>query len=433
MEGIQRQTSEVAMVFERAAREATEASTLAPYAVRSASTRRRYHERPDVYRTEFQRDRDRVLHSFAFRRLQHKTQVFVVTEGDFYRTRLTHTLEVGQIARSIAAALGLNVDLVEAVALAHDLGHPPFGHAGEQELHLVMEEHGGFEHNVQSLRVVDELEIGYATYPGLNLTWHVRQGIATHATIYDAPEVPAEFAGLPHASLEGQVVDLADMIAYSTHDLDDALRIGLADERDLTAKGIELWVEALRYADQLLARHDFTETQVELTLEEVRGEVPRYLLPAGSRKRADVRIREAIRWMIGRLVEDVITTSAEALDRARAESADAAMMSRERLVRMSGLLEGQLRQLAHYLREVVYYHPEKLVMEQKARRIVRGLFDAFAREPRLLPRGVQERLEGAEAHRVVCDHVSSMTDRSALDLYNRLFETYEIGFGGGTG
>ena len=158
------------MPFERAARETLEASALAPYAVRSASTRRRYHELPDAYRTEFQRDRDRVLHSTAFRRLQHKTQVFVVTEGDLYRTRLTHTLEVAQIARSIASALMLNSDLVEAIALAHDLGHPPFGHAGEQELHLLMREHGGFEHNLQSLRVVDELEVRYAMYPGLNLS-----------------------------------------------------------------------------------------------------------------------------------------------------------------------------------------------------------------------------------------------------------------------
>lgn len=237
------------MAVERTSREVMEGSVLAQYAVRSASTRRRYHEQPDVYRTEFQRDRDRILHSTAFRRLQHKTQVFVVTEGDFYRTRLTHTLEVGQVARSVAAALGLNVDLVEGIALAHDLGHPPFGHAGEQELHILMNGYGGFEHNIHSLRVVDELEIRYAMHPGLNLTWHVRQGIATHATLYDAPEVPDEFAHFPHASLEGQVVDLADMIGFSTHDLDDALQIGLADEEDLVAKGIELWVEASRYAD----------------------------------------------------------------------------------------------------------------------------------------------------------------------------------------
>jgi dGTPase len=420
-----------AMIFGRAEREELEASSLAPYAVRSAATRRRYHERPDRHRTEFQRDRDRVLHSTAFRRLQHKTQVFVVTEGDFYRTRLTHTLEVSQIARSIAEALGLNRDLVEAVALAHDLGHPPFGHAGEQELHVLMDGHGGFEHNIQSLRVVDELETRYAAYPGLNLSWHVRQGIATHATIYDAPEIPPEFAAVPHASLEGQVVDLADMIAYSTHDLDDALHIGLADETDLDAKGIELWVEALRFADQLLARHDVARTQVELTLEEVRGEVPRYDLPQESRKRSDVRIREAIRWMIGRLVEDVIATSDSRVRNTGVTSADSAMHSEHRLVRMSELLESQLRQLAAYLREVVYYHPEKLLMEQKARRVVRGLFETFAAEPRLLPRGVQERLADADVHRVVCDYVSTMTDRAALDVYNKVFETYEIGFGGG--
>lgn len=418
------------MRFDRAAREAVEISTLAPYAVRSASTRRRYHEPPDVFRTEFQRDRDRVLHSTAFRRLQHKTQVFVVTEGDFYRTRLTHTLEVSQIARSIAAGLGLNVDLVEAIALAHDLGHPAFGHAGEQELHTLMEGHGGFEHNIQSLRVVDELEMRYAMFPGLNLSWHVRQGIGTHATIYDAPDVPPEFAEFPHASLEGQVVDLADMIAYSTHDLDDALRIGLADEDDLEARGIELWMEASRYAAQVVARRDMADRQVELTLEEVRGEVPLDFLLPGSRKRDDVRIREAIRWMIGRLVEDVVRTSDETLHRSGAGLPEDAIRFPERLVRLSDLRAGQLEQLAFYLRDVVYYHPEKLLMEQKARRIVRALFDMFVREPRLLPRVTQERLERADGHRVVCDYISGMTDRYALDLYNRLFETYEIGFGG---
>ncbi len=421
------------MIVDRAAREAVEATTLAPYATRSASTRRRYHDRPDAYRTEFQRDRDRVLHSTAFRRLQHKTQVFVVTEGDFYRTRLTHTLEVSQIARSIASALGLNVDLVEAVALGHDLGHPPFGHAGERELHLLMKEHGGFEHNVQSLRVVDDLEVRYAMHPGLNLSWHVRQGIATHATLYDNPIVPDEFAHLPHASPEGQVVDIADMIAYSTHDLDDALRIGLADEADLEAKEIELWVEASRYAAQLVARRDTAETQVELTLEEVRGEAtPLPFLRPGSRKREDVRIREGIRWMIGHLVEDVIRTSAERIGQSGAASADAVMRSSQRLIAMSDLLTGQLEQLALYLRDVVYYHPDKLLLEQKARRIVRGLFDVFVREPGLLPRVTQERLERVDAHRVVCDYISGMTDRFALDRYNRLFETYEIGFGGGT-
>jgi len=418
------------MTSDRARREAIEAQTLAPYAVRSASTSRRYHERPDAYRTEFQRDRDRVLHSTAFRRLQHKTQVFVVTEGDFYRTRLTHTLEVSQIARSIAAALGLNVDLVEAVALAHDLGHPPFGHAGEQELHLLMHDAGGFEHNVQSLRVVDELEVRYAMYPGLNLTWHVRQGIATHATLYDAPVVPEEFLRFPQASLEGQVVDLADMIAYSTHDLDDALRIGLADEQELTARGIELWLEASRYAGQLMARRDAAEHQVELRLEEVRGEVPLDFLPPGSRRRADVRVREAIRWMIGRLVEDVIAASAAALAAAAPTSAEAAMRHPRRLVRLSEVREGQLRQLAFYLRDVVYNHPDKLVMEQKARRIVRGLFEILVKEPRLLPRVTQERLDRAPIQRVVCDFISEMTDRYALDLFSRLFETYEIGFGG---
>jgi dGTPase len=417
------------MVTDRLSREALEDRTLAPYAVRSALTRRHYHEAPDPYRTEFQRDRDRILHSAAFRRLQHKTQVFVVTEGDFYRTRLTHTLEVSQIARSIAAALGLNVDLVEAVALAHDVGHPPFGHAGEQELHVLMHDHGDFEHNLQSLRVLDEIEVRYANYPGLNLSWHVRQGVATHATIYDAPQVPAEFAAATTGTLEGQVVDLADMIAYSTHDLDDALRIGLADEDDLRTQGIELWVEAAGYADRLMASRDAAEQQVELRLEEKRGEVSAGFLPRASRQRLEVRVREAIRWMIGRLVEDVIQTSEAALSASGVASAADALHA-PRLVRLSDLRERQIRQLAFYLRDVVYYHPEKLLMEQKARRIIRALFEVYVNEPRLLPRVVQERLGAADPYRVTCDYISGMTDRYALDLYSRAFETYEIGFGG---
>lgn len=418
------------MIVDRAAREALEEKTLALYATRSVGARRRYHEHPDAHRTEFQRDRDRILHSTAFRRLQHKTQVFVVTGGDFYRTRLTHTLEVSQIARSIASSLGLNVDLVEALALAHDIGHPPFGHAGEAELHELMAVSGGFEHNVQALRVVDELEIRYAMFPGLNLSWPVRQGLATHSTIYDAPDVPAEFASLPHASLEGQVVDVADMIAYSTHDLDDALHIGLADEADLNANQVELWHEAAHFAAQRVARRDAVETQVELSLEEQHGEgVPLHFLPPNSHKRTNVRVREAIRWMIGRLVEDVVATSAERITQAGVRSADAAMHHSHRLIEMTGLRAGQLRQLALYLRDVVYYHPDKLRMEQKARRIIQALFDVFVKEPRLLPRVTQERLEAADCRRVVCDYISGMTDRFALDLYNRLFETYEIGSG----
>ncbi len=418
-------------LVERRTREAQEAATLALYATRSAGALRRYHETPDRFRTEFQRDRDRVLHSTAFRRLQHKTQVFVVTEGDFYRTRLTHTLEVSQIARSIAAALGLNVDLAEAIALAHDLGHPPFGHAGEQELHALMADHGGFEHNLQSLRVVDELEVRYAHAPGLNLTWPVRQGIATHATLYDTPAVPAEFARYPQPSLEAQVVDLADMIAYSTHDLDDALRIGLADEDDLAAKDIELWADAVRAAEALVARSDAARTQVELSLEEPRGERAGVFLPPGSPKRADVRVREAIRWMIGRLVEDVIATSARRIASSGVGSAEEAMGHPQRLVVLGDLLHQQLLQLAAYLRDVVYFHPDKLQMEQKARRVVRGLFEAFVAQPRLLPRVTQERLARADVYRVVCDYVSGMTDRFALDVYTRLFETSTLGFGGG--
>jgi len=267
-------------------------------------------------------------------------------------------------------------------------------------------------------------------FPGLNLSWPVRQGIATHSTMYDTPEVPAEFAGLRNASLEGQVVDLADMIAYSTHDLDDALHIGLADEADLDANNVELWHEASHFAAQRVARRDAAETQVELSLEEQHGEgIPLHFLPPKSRKRTNVRVREAIRWMIGRLVEDVVATSAERIAKAGVTSLDSATHYSHRLIEMTGLRAGQLRQLALYLRDVVYYHPDKLLMEQKARRIVSALFEVFAKEPRLLPRVTQERLTSADRRQVVCDYISGMTDRFALDLYNRLFETYEIGFG----
>jgi dGTPase len=295
-----------------------------------------------------------------------------------------------------------------------------------------MEGRGGFEHNLQSLRVVDELEVRYAHAPGLNLTWPVRQGIATHATLYDTPAVPPEFAGWAQPSLEAQTVDLADMIAYSTHDLDDALRIGLADEDDLAAKGIELWADAVRAAEALVSRSEAARTQVELSLEEARGERAAGFLPPGSRKRADVRVREAIRWMIGRLVEDVVTTSAGRIAASGVRSADEAMSHPERLVALSESLRRQLLQLAAYLRDVVYLHPDKLQMEQKARRVVRGLFEVFVEQPRLLPRVTQERLHRADVYRVVCDYIAGMTDRFALAVYTRLFETSSLGFGGGT-
>jgi dGTPase len=371
---------------------------LAPYACHPAKSRGRRHFEPAPEgRTEFQRDRDRVIHSNAFRRLEYKTQVFVNHEGDRYRTRLTHSLEVAQIARGIARMLGLNVDLTEAVSLAHDLGHTPFGHAGQKALNAAMKAHGGFEHNRQSLRIVDLLEDRYLGFPGLNLTFETREGIAKHRTAYDAPESRDvyAFAAENGPSLEAQVANLADEIAYSTHDIDDGINAGIIGLDDIHT--VPLFG---RLHDEVLARH-----------------------PDAPRNK---QVYEVSRRLIHHLIMDVADHTGRALTEAGVQSVEAVRAHPENLVGFFPGTAAEFAQLKHFLLERVYRFWRVLRMGAKAERVVRALFSAFTEQPGLLPPQYQAMIEtGADASavaRTVADYVSGMTDRYAIDEYGKLFD-----------
>lgn len=383
----------------REEQEAWDAARLAPYGTRAAASRgRRHPEAGDDPRTAFQRDRDRILHSAAFRRLQYKTQVFVFHEGDFYRTRLTHSLEVAQIGGALARMVGANPDLVEAISLAHDLGHPPFGHGGEEELNALMASEGGFDHNLQSLRVVDELEIRYPSFPGLNLTWEVREGIARHETFFDQPPVPAEFAAFPQPGLEAQLSSLADMIAYCTHDLEDALNFGFLREDELE-RYVALWRE--------LPAVDVTHPYPPLV---------------ASAMRRSFRVRS----LIDRLIRAAAQETVRRLAAHGVGEPDAVRALPEPVAGFPEEIYAQLAALKDYLYEQVYYDPRTRRMMFKGRMILRRLFTAFTDHPELLPRNVQEQFaSGENRFRVVCDYISSMTDRHAMDLYDMLFQPYE--------
>src|SRR5581483_3609807 len=378
---------------DRQALEAIEDRTLASFGARSSRSRGRRHREPqDAQRTEHQRDRDRVIHSEAFRRLQHKTQVFVVHEGDFYRTRLTHTIEVAQIGRSIARALGANEDLAEAIALMHDLGHPPFGHAGERELAALAKEHGlgGFDHNLQCLRIVDELEQRYRA-PGLNLTWEAREGIAKHLTPFDEPDAPDEFAGTPQPGVEAQIASIADVLAYVAHDLEDALFCGFLSLADVRGFGIGLLDAVLREAD---------------------------IAP-----QLDVRRRRhgaLTRALVGRLVRGALEETARRLEPLGAEPSPDELRRQERpVVALPDALQADVSRLLKQLLERVYRHPTVEIMCDKGRRVLRALFEHLLAKPGHLPRAVREKGEGPRA---VLDFVASLTDRSALELHEALFE-----------
>ena len=375
-------------------------SALAPYAVNEATSRgRAYDEDKPAYRSAFQRDRDRIIHSAAFRRLEYKTQVFVNHEGDMFRTRLTHSIEVAQISRTIARALGLNEDLVEAIALAHDLGHTPFGHAGQDALNGCMREFGGFEHNLQSLRVVDLLEERYASFPGLNLTHETREGILKHCSRTNARRLGPlgeRFLNGGQPSLEAQVANLADEIAYNNHDVDDGLRAGLLD------------IDTLRGTAFFREQH-----------EAVRARWPDL---TGRRV-----VHETIRAMINRQATDLLDTSRAAIDAADPRSADDVRGHRDPLIRFSEPMLAQHRELKQLLRRRLYRHYRVFRMSMKAQRIVRELFDVFFGTPRALPHDVQRRIEqqgGSESERarLVADYVAGMTDRFAIAEYGRLFD-----------
>lgn len=369
---------------------------LAPYAVGESQRGRRIAEPSPPGRSEFQRDRDRIIHSAAFRRLEYKTQVFVNHEGDLFRTRLTHSIEVAQIGRSIARRLGLNEDLVEAVSLAHDLGHTPFGHAGQEALNDCMHDHGGFEHNLQSLRVVDVLEERYAAFNGLNLCFETREGILKHCSRENAlqlGDVGERFLKGQRPSLEAQLANLADEIAYNNHDVDDGLRSGLLTLEQLASV-------------PLFARH----------LEEVR-----HAYPGLAERRL---VHETVRRMINTLVTDLICQTEANIRQYAPRSADD-VRNASPLVAFSLEMQEQNRELKVFLRTNLYRHYRVMRMTAKARRIIGDLFHAFVDDPRLLPSQFNPSSE-AERSRAVADYIAGMTDRYAILEHRRLFAVEEI-------
>ncbi|HWU84729.1 MAG TPA: deoxyguanosinetriphosphate triphosphohydrolase [Rhodocyclaceae bacterium] len=370
---------------------------LAPYAVGDDNSRgRRFDEPRPKSRSQFQRDRDRIIHSTAFRRLEYKTQVFVNHEGDLFRTRLTHSIEVAQIGRAIARALNLNDDLTEAVSLAHDLGHTPFGHAGQDALNECMREYGGFEHNLQSLRIVDQLEERYGAFDGLNLMYETREGILKHCSARNARllgELGERFLGNKRPSLEAQICNLADEIAYNNHDVDDGLRSGL-----ITLEQLE--------EVSLFARH----------AAEVRTEFPQI----GGRR----FVHETIRRMIDTQVTDLLTESSAAIAEAQIGSL-VDVHAAPVLIRFSPAMQEENRKLKTFLREGLYRHYQVLRMTNKAGRIIQELFAAFLDDPRLLPPQYQAYAAEDKA-RAVADYIAGMTDRYAMKEHRRLFAVGEI-------
>ncbi|WP_427311636.1 deoxyguanosinetriphosphate triphosphohydrolase [Cupriavidus sp. H39] len=371
-------------------------SHLAPYAARSAQTRGRVHAEPaSLSRSEFQRDRDRVIHSTAFRRLEYKTQVFVNHEGDLFRTRLTHSLEVAQIARSIARNLRLNEDLVEAISLAHDLGHTPFGHAGQDALNQCMKNHGGFEHNLQSLLVVDELEERYGGFNGLNLTFETREGILKHCSRVNASalgELGRRFLEGTQPSLEAQLANLADEIAYNNHDIDDGLRSGLLTLEQLDE--VPMW-----------ARH--------------RAEVAE-AFPGINGRRA---INETVRRMINTLIVDLIETTSRNIADANPRNIDAVRAAGP-LVGFSPRIHEEAAALKRFLFRHLYRHYLVMRMSAKAQRIVGDLFQAFMSDPRLLPPQYQAG-HGGDQSRLISHYIAGMTDRYAIREHRRIFAVSE--------
>lgn len=364
-----------------------EAERLAPYAQKARDTGgRKYPEPESPYRTPFQKDRDRILHTTAFRRLEYKTQVFPNWAGDYYRTRLTHTLEVVQVARSIARALGLNEDLTEAIALSHDLGHPPFGHTGEKVLNELMRDHGGFEHNAQALRILTQLEVRYPGFKGLNLTHEVLEGIATHEAAY-APGFKPAYEG--RGTLEAQVVDLSDAIAYAAHDLDDGLRSGLLRPQELT--------EVPFLAE--LAREEGLDLS-ELT------ELSRRIL---------------VRQLLGFFITASIEATHQRVEGAGVRSPEEVRRHPERLAALTPEAERAHRELKAFLMERFYRHPEVLRERRKAEIVLENLFHTYTQYPAILPKEVQARIPEEGVERAVCDYIAGMTDRYALEAYRKLF------------
>ncbi|MBI3615937.1 MAG: deoxyguanosinetriphosphate triphosphohydrolase [Candidatus Omnitrophica bacterium] len=367
--------------------EEQERRTLASFAVCSRDSRGRAHPEPEhPYRTCFQRDRDRIIHSTAFRRLEYKTQVFVIHEGDYYRTRLTHTLEVSQIAGTIARALRLNADLVEGVALAHDLGHGPFGHSGEDALTSLMQGHGGFDHNLQALRIVDQLEERYPKFPGLNLTWEVRESLNKHRVPLASSPVPLR----PNLNCEAQVVNISDEIAYDNHDLDDGITSGLIREEAL--RQIPLWRQVWK--------------EVAAASPGISPERRKYQI---IRRLIDLQVTDLLRESDRRIRSLKIVKPADAQDSPESCIAFSPSMSRLRAP------------LKEFLNEELYHHHRVVRMAEKAKRFLAGLFETYLRNPKQLPDTTRRRLKNEDPYRVICDYLAGMTDRYAMDEYKKLF------------
>lgn len=362
---------------------------LAPYASRSKYSRGRFYpEDEPAYRTVFQRDRDRILHTTAFRRLEYKTQVFINYEGDYYRTRLTHTLEVAQIGRTLARALGANEDLTESICLAHDLGHPPFGHSGEIALSRLMKDYGGFEHNKQSLRIVTELEQRYPDFPGLNLTWEVLEGIVKHETEYDKTDA-RDFNPDLRGHIEAQIANVADELAYTAHDLDDGLRSGMITQEML--EEIEIW------------------------------QVMKSSIGWQGDGLDDLTRHRIIRRLIGKEVDDLVATTSRNLKESSVQSVEDLQRLDHNVVTFSETFHRRNRQLKDFLYKNLYRHYRVVRMAVKAERLISELYNAYCQEPTILPHHVQQRVEKFGLQRTVCDYIAGMTDRYATEEYRKLF------------
>lgn len=378
------------MIYTRRQLEDLEEQLLAPYGHHSKYSRGRKHpEDEPEYRTVFQRDRDRILHTTAFRRLEYKTQVFITYEGDYYRTRLTHTLEVAQIARTIARALGANEDLTESICLAHDLGHAPFGHSGEVALGRLMKDHGGFDHNKQSLRIVTELEQRYPDFPGLNLTWEVLEGIVKHETEYDQADA-RDFNPELRGHIEAQIANVADELAYTAHDLDDGLRSGIITVAMLD--DIELW-EIMRESIQWRT-----------------GELN------------DLTRHRIIRRLIGTEVTDILEASERRLRENRVSSVEDVQRLPFNVITFSEDMILRNRQLKDFLYQNMYRSYRVVRMAVKAERLIGELFKAYCKEPTILPGHVYKNIERYGLERTVCDYIAGMTDRYAIEEYQKLFD-----------
>jgi len=371
--------------------EQIERQILAPYAQFSGDTRgREYQEVPPEWRSHYQRDRDRVIHSRAFRRLEYKTQVFLNGTGDHLRTRLTHTMEVAAISRNIASALKLNTDLAETIALAHDLGHSPFGHKGETVLARLMKGHGGFEHNQHSLRIVEQLEQKYPKFSGLNLSWEVREGLAKHHTAYDHPGRRKGFAA-KNSSLEAQIANLADEITYYSHDLDDGLDSGLLSEKKLAAN-VRVWANAAK--------------QVKKEYGNLADESRRYVI---------------IRTIIDMQIHDVVENSERLIQKAGVQSADDVRLRAKALVQHSPERRKLNLELRHYLYKNLYYNPVVHQPNLRAVKLLGQLFKYFLAHPQEIGESSQKRIKKTGLHRAVCDYLAGMTDRYVMLESERIF------------